>query len=716
MSGGNMERVLRLMSEKGASDVYLSASSPILIKINGQLLQLSDQPLTHAQPRQLLAELLTPSQLEELEDTGELNIGVGIAGVGSFRLSAFRQRGSIAAVFRCIPFMIPTLESLNLPPVLNTMILEKRGLILMVGATGSGKSTTLAAMLEQRNQQLAGHILTIEDPIEFLFNNKKSIVNQREVGRDTHSLQIGLKNALRQAPDCILIGEIRDRETMTAAISYALSGHLVLSTLHANNSYHALGRILSFYAPEARPALLADLAAGLKSIVSQRLLRATAGGRLPAVEVMLNTKLVSDLIEQGDFSGVKEAMEKSLRRRLADLRAGPGADDQHRPDRARRGPGLRRFADQPDVAPADRHDAGVARHAQARRAGRPAQLHRDHARRAPGAGHHRGSQPAPALNAPGSPLPMSRTLALTEQLIARRSVTPEDGGCQALIRERLAPLGFACHTLEHGPEDARVTNLWAVRRGSAGTAGKLLAFAGHTDVVPTGPLTAWGSDPFVPTHRDGQLHGRGAADMKSSLAAMVVAVEEFVAAVPDHGGSVAFLLTSDEEGPAVDGTVKVCEWLAARGERLDYCIVGEPTSVGRLGDMIKNGRRGTLSGRLRVIGVQGHIAYPHLAKNPIHVLAPALAELVATRWDGGNAYFPPTSWQVSNIHAGTGASNVIPGDAVIDFNFRFSTESTPTSLQARVRAVLERHGVQGDLDWTLGGEPFLTVESFSQRD
>ncbi len=312
MSGGNMERVLRLMSEKGASDVYLSASSPILIKINGQLLQLSDQPLTHTQPRQLLAELLTPSQLEELEDTGELNIGVGIAGVGSFRLSAFRQRGSIAAVFRCIPFMIPTLESLNLPPVLNTMILEKRGLILMVGATGSGKSTTLAAMLEQRNQQLAGHILTIEDPIEFLFNNKKSVVNQREVGRDTHSLQVGLKNALRQAPDCILIGEIRDRETMTAAISYALSGHLVLSTLHANNSYHALGRILSFYAPEARPALLADLAAGLKSLVSQRLLRATAGGRVPAVEVMLNTKLVSELIEQGDFSGVKEAMEKSL--------------------------------------------------------------------------------------------------------------------------------------------------------------------------------------------------------------------------------------------------------------------------------------------------------------------------------------------------------------------------------------------------------------------
>ncbi|CAN5262302.1 type IVa pilus ATPase TapW [soil metagenome] len=312
MSGGNMERVLRLMSEKGASDVYLSASSPILIKINGQLLQLSDQPLTHTQPRQLLSELLTPRQLEELDDTGELNVAIGISGVGSFRLSGFKQRGSIAAVFRCIPFNIPTLESLNVPAVLNTLILEKRGLILMVGATGAGKSTTLAAMLEQRNQQLAGHILTIEDPIEFLFNNKKSVVNQREVGRDTQSLNIGLKNALRQAPDCILIGEIRDRETMTAAISYALSGHLVLSTLHANNSYHALGRILSFYAPEARPALLADLSAGLKAVVSQRLVRASAGGRVPAVEVMLNTALISELIEKGDFSGVKEAMEKSM--------------------------------------------------------------------------------------------------------------------------------------------------------------------------------------------------------------------------------------------------------------------------------------------------------------------------------------------------------------------------------------------------------------------
>jgi twitching motility protein PilU len=309
---GNMERVLRLMAEKNASDVYLSANTPILIKIHGQILQFSDQVLQPPQVRRLLAELLTPQQLEELDDTGELNVAIGISKVGSFRLSAFRQRGSIAAVFRCIPFDIPDLDSLGVPPILSELVLEQRGLVLMVGATGTGKSTTLAAMLERRNQQVAGHILTIEDPIEFLFSNKKSVVNQREVGRDTASLQIALKNALRQAPDCILIGEIRDRETMTAAISYALSGHLVLATLHANNSHHALGRILSFYTPESRPSLLSDLASGLRAVVSQRLLRAINGGRVPAVEVLLNTKLVSDLIENGDLSGVKEAMEKSM--------------------------------------------------------------------------------------------------------------------------------------------------------------------------------------------------------------------------------------------------------------------------------------------------------------------------------------------------------------------------------------------------------------------
>ena len=308
---GNMEKVLRMMADKKASDVFLSANMPILIKINGQMLQLSDQSLTPGQPRQLLTEVLSPQQLEELDDTGELNMGMGMEGMGTFRMSAFRQRGSIAAVIRYIPNEIPTLESLNLPPMLSQLVLEKRGLILMVGATGTGKSTTLASMLEWRNQQMAGHILTIEDPMEFAFTNKRSLVNQREVGRDTNTLQVALKNALRQAPDCILIGEIRDRETMTSAISYALSGHLVMATLHANNSYHALGRILSFYTPESRPALLSDLSSGLRAIVSQRLVRASAGGRLPSVEVMLNTKLIAELIEKGEFTAIKEAMEKS---------------------------------------------------------------------------------------------------------------------------------------------------------------------------------------------------------------------------------------------------------------------------------------------------------------------------------------------------------------------------------------------------------------------
>jgi len=302
---------------------------------------------------------------------------------------------------------------------------------------------------------------------------------------------------------------------------------------------------------------------------------------------------------------------------------------------------------------------------------------------------------------------MNAALRLTEALIACRSVTPEDGGCQALLIPRLQALGFECETLVHGPDGARVTNLWARRAG--GLPGPLLAFAGHTDVVPTGPLERWTSDPFVPSHRDGHLYGRGAADMKTSIAAMVVAVEEFVAATPRHAGAIALLITSDEEGPSLDGTARVVQMLRERGQTIDACIVGEPTSVNALGDMIKNGRRGSLTGKLSVKGVQGHIAYPQLAKNPIHALAPALAELVATRWDDGNEFFPPTGWQVSNIHAGTGAGNVIPGDVVVDFNFRFSSESTPESLKARVHAVLDRHGVDYTLAWTLGGETFLTT-------
>ncbi|WP_428717361.1 succinyl-diaminopimelate desuccinylase [Undibacterium curvum] len=295
---------------------------------------------------------------------------------------------------------------------------------------------------------------------------------------------------------------------------------------------------------------------------------------------------------------------------------------------------------------------------------------------------------------------MSKTLALTEQLIALDSVTPEDKGCQRTLISLLEPLGFTCETIQSGD----VTNLWARR----GTQQPVLVFAGHTDVVPTGPVAQWQSAPFTPTQRDGKLYGRGAADMKTSIAAFVVATEEFIAAHPDHQGSIAFLITSDEEGPATDGTVVVCNQLKERGEQLDYCIVGEPTSSAQLGDTIKNGRRGTMSGKLTVRGVQGHIAYPQLAKNPIHLFAPAMAELVAEVWDEGNDYYLPTSWQMSNIHAGTGASNVIPGEAVIDFNFRFSTASTAEGLQQRVHEILDKHGLDYALKWTVGGHPFLT--------
>jgi twitching motility protein PilU len=309
---GTMERILRLMGEKKASDIYLSAHSPALIRINGQCVPINSQILPPDAPLNLLAEILPAARIEELEATNELNMGWGLAGVGRFRISAMRQRGSIAVVVRFILMDIPPLDTLSVPMSLSELVMEKRGLLLMVGATGAGKSTTLASMIDYRNENATGHILAIEDPIEFLFKNKRSVVNQREVGSDTESTQIALKNALRQAPDVILIGEIRDRETMSAAISYAQSGHLCLATLHANNSYHALNRILSFYPVEVRSTMLGDLASATKAIVSQRLLRTTTGGRTPAVEIMLNTSLVAEMITKGDFIGVKEAMEKSM--------------------------------------------------------------------------------------------------------------------------------------------------------------------------------------------------------------------------------------------------------------------------------------------------------------------------------------------------------------------------------------------------------------------
>jgi len=297
-------------------------------------------------------------------------------------------------------------------------------------------------------------------------------------------------------------------------------------------------------------------------------------------------------------------------------------------------------------------------------------------------------------------MPDSPVLELTRELISRRSITPDDGGCQQLIAERLEKVGFTCEPLVSNG----VTNLWA-RRGSSRP---LVCFAGHTDVVPTGPLAEWQSDPFTPTLRDGKLYGRGAADMKSSVACFVIAAEMFVKENPDHAGSIALLLTSDEEGPAVDGTVKVVEKLKHEGEVIDFCIVGEPSSVDRLGDTLKFGRRGSLSGKLMVRGIQGHVAYPQLARNPVHQAAPALAELAAMKWDKGNESFPPTTFQISNIHAGTGAGNVIPGSVEVDFNFRFSTESTDASLRARVEEILKRHGLEYSVAWTLGAKPFLS--------
>ncbi len=305
---------------------------------------------------------------------------------------------------------------------------------------------------------------------------------------------------------------------------------------------------------------------------------------------------------------------------------------------------------------------------------------------------------------------LSKTQTFAHELIAFPSVTPNDCGIQKIIAKRLSQLGFECETIMSGPDNFHVTNLWAIKR-SLNVDSKVIVFAGHTDVVPTGPLNLWDSDPFLPSIREGKLFGRGAADMKTSLAAFVIATEEYINDCPKHNLSIGFLLTSDEEGPLnTDGTVVVCNLLKQREENIDFCIIGEPTSSEKFGDTIKNGRRGSLSAKLKVKGVQGHIAYPHLAVNPIHLVSPALAELSNTTWDHGNEYFPPTSWQTSNFHSGTGATNVIPGEAIIDFNFRFATASTASDLKHKVELILNKHGLVYEIEWNQGGEPFLTPQ------
>src|SRR5256886_1129931 len=420
-----LDRLFKMMADKQASDLFISCGAPINIKINGVVSPVATKPKDVETVRRIAYELMTKDQAREFENEMEMNLSYLDRNVGNFRINIFRQRGTISLVIRYVRSQVPPFEDLKLPSVLLNLVMEKGGRVLVAGATGSGKSTTLAAMIDYRNNNRSGHILTLEDPIEYPFEHKQSIVNQREIGIDTQGYHNALPNALREAPDLIMIGEIRDRETMQQALLHTLTGHLCLSTLHANNSYHALSRIINMFPYDARSGLLSDLSIGLRAIISQRLVRNKEGDQQPAVEILLNTSLIAELIKNGEITQMKEAMEQSL-------------------------------------------------------------------------------------------YPGSQTF---EQALCRLYL---DG----------------------------VINLWA-RRGEARP---VVCLAGHTDVVPTGPVAAWHSDPFTPTIRDGFLYGRGAADMKSSLAAFVVAIEDFVREHPRHPGSIALLITSDEEGPSTDGT------------------------------------------------------------------------------------------------------------------------------------------------------------------
>ncbi len=562
-----LDRLFKLMADKQASDLYISCGAPINIKVNGVVHPVSSQSMDVETVRRIAYDLMTKEQAREFENEREMNLSHLDRAVGNFRINIFRQRGSIALVIRYVRSDVPPFEALHLPPVLLDLIMEKRGMVLVAGATGSGKSTTLAAMIDHRNTNTTGHILTVEDPIEYLFTHRQSIVNQREIGVDTHNYHMALQNALREAPDLIMIGEIRDKETMQAALLHTLTGHLCLSTIHANNSYHALSRIINLFPHDARSAVLSDLSIGLRAIVSQRLVRNVEGAQQPAVEILLNTSLIAELIKNGEFTQIKEAMEQSLY---------PGSqtfeqalcklflDERITYDEAMI---ALRFGDQPRVAHqpefaivADRHGRGGAQDTE-RAPERRLREHDDQS----------GNARTLELAVPRSmDSAATATLDLACELIERRSLTPDDAGCQQRIAARLAPLGFRCETLVVNG----VTNLWA----RLGDTPPLVCLAGHTDVVPTGPLDRVGKRP-VHAHAARRLSVRARRGRHEGIARRVrrrgrttrcARVSSRLDRAADHVG----------RGRSVDRRHGEGRRTAARAKatRIDYCIVGEPSS------------------------------------------------------------------------------------------------------------------------------------------
>ena len=661
--------------------------------------------------RRIAYDLMTKEQAREFENELEMNLSHLDRAIGNFRINIFRQRGSIALVIRYVRSNVPPFEALKLPPVLLDLVMEKRG----PGARRrrDGLRQVDHARRDDRPSQHEPHRSHPDHrgPDRVPVQHQKSLVNQREIGVDTHNYHMALQNALREAPDLIMIGEIRDKETMQAALLHTLTGHLCLSTIHANNSYHALSRIINLFPHDVRSAVLSDLSIGLRAIVSQRLVRNTDGALQPAVEILLNTSLIAELIKNGEFTQIKEAMEQSLY---------PGSqtfeqalcrlylDEQISYDEAmiasdsptnlawlinQNSPTTQDGEDGDQGAGNVRIDRGLRQHDDRSRDARAVAASRTPLR------------PFATIGVWMSP--RRRPLALARELIARRSLTPDDAGCQPLLAARLAPLGFRCETLRSNG----VTNLWArlrrrrparlLRRPHRRRADRTARRVAQRPVRADDPRRL----PVRPRCGGHEGFARG--------------VRRRDRVVPRRAPARGIDRAADHvrRGRSVDRRHGQGRRAGSQRDdvRIDYCVVGEPSSVTKLGDMIKNGRRGTLSGTLTVKGVQGHIAYPHLARNPIHLVAPALAELSSLHWDDGNDYFPPTTFQCSNIHAGTGATNVIPGTLELQFNFRYSTASTRESLARRFDGVLDAHGLDYDLAWTGHGEPFLTREGPARR-